>query len=799
MNFFNYQKRGAANCGFLQQLQDFKTNRTSTLTSTLLRLGWRGKKLPPLGGNNALQPYRSVYYVQIGAEKNGNGTKESPYNNIHNIFENMDIYYATVFQFTVVHVYVSGDPITTPVLPFGYNEDGTESAEWKAKQNLFRYQIERSFLVPTYGDQTDSISGTYGYCGNLVIHNAVFSYNENSDTHYGRMIDYGRNYYWYLSYAEFPPGIVWENCKFNIIYSDVPDDMVPDAETAYARRGDDNWDETELRGFTILELSKAVKKLHELAPDIYGYPSVASVRGIYFNNNAILLNSTFTVRLGKSGRGGRAINKTDGNRYVGQGGPAIDLEDTFKHDFNMVLLNSELDMTFCGPGDGADGYDTQEDYTENDVIIRGATGLSGGGSDYNFGVLNIGIYSVRNSKINIKIYNSARGGKGGDCTFDYSHVIQSRPVDDGKGGLGGSVLPYTNIEFSVYYMADSVLNIICDASAATSGLAGKNTTISIYSINDESELLESYTEPQRYYDGGLDRCDTDINITYCKNSEINVNCEKIGNILDASQPCITLTGNDHYNVTLNVTYDLTYNHCRWSEAVSDNDCVIPCVQLYTFQNMIDITKTDTEYIVTPRQIRNRVSQVTANVIYNNIPTELEADKLVEYGTERYVDQGQVKYRPKYRVTRSAPSYRIIGFRDISGYVVFPNVTNENKSNLVLDGESDEFGLRINTTKFPELTCASYTGTYEKMFDDWSNDWPIGITISGAPAVYITEIGEAREGGNASSGAKWGPITIPAGTPGAAVPQDQWSGGVCLPENMTTILNFSTERIELNLI
>lgn len=798
MNFFNYQKRGAANCGFLQQLQDFKTNRTSTLTASLLRVGWRGKKLPPLGGNNAPQPYRSVYYVQIGAETNGNGTKESPYNNIHNIFENMDIYYAAVFQFTVVHVYVSGDPITTPILPFGYNEDGTESAEWKAKQSLFRTQIERSFLVPTYGDQTDSISGTYGYCGNLVIHNAVFSYNENSDTHYGRMIDYGRNYYYYLSYAEFPSGIVWENCNFNIIYSDVPDDMVPDAETAYARRGDDNWDETELRGFTILELSKAVKKLHELAPDIYGYPSVGSVRGIYFNNNAILLNSTFTVRLGKSGRGGRAINKTDGNRYVGQGGPAIDLEDTFKHDFNMVLLNSKLNMTFCGPGDGADGYDTQEDYVENDVTIRGKTGLDGSGVGYMGSYVDVGMYSVRNSEINIKIYNSAKGGRGGDCTFDYSHVIQSRPTDDGKGGLGGVVIPYPGIEFSAYYMTDSVLNITCDTGAATSGLAGKHAKISIYSIYDESELLESYTEPQRYYDGGLYGRSANINITYCKNSEINVNCEKIGNILDASHPCVELTGNDHYNVTLNVTYDLTYNHCRESDAVSGNDCIIPCVRLYTYQNMMDITRTDTEYVVTPGQIRNRVSQVTANIIYNNIPTALEPDVLVEYGTEQYTDNGQTKYRPMYRASRSEPSYRIIGDVDISGYVAFPNVTIENKSNLVLAGEPDEFGLRINTTKFPELTCASYRGGYDKSFDGTS-DYPIGIPISGANAVYIPETGDVYDGGAASSGAKWGPITIPAGTPGAAVAQDQWSGGVCLPENITTILNFSTERIELNLI
>lgn len=795
MNFFNYQKRGAANCGFLQQLQDFKTNRTSGLTSTLLRLGWRGKKLPPLGGNNALQPYRSVYYVQIGAEKNGNGTKESPYNNIHNIFENMDIYYATVFQFTVVHVYVSGDPITTPVLPFGYNEDGTESAEWKARQNLFRYTIER-FLIPTYGDSSAS-KNVYGYCGNLIIHNAVFSYNENSDVHYGRMIDYGYSYYRYLNYAEFPSGIVWENCKFNIIYSDVPDDMVPDAETAYARRGDDNWDGDDLRGFTTLELSKAVKKLHELAPDIYSSTYVTAVRGIYFGNNAILLNSTFTARLGKSGRGGRAINKTDGYQYVGNGGYAISLDGTFENDLNMVLINSELDMTFCGPGDGGDGYDIRPDYTEDGVTIRGNTGSHGGDSRYYIGVINIGAYSIRNSKINIKSYNSAKGGKGGDCTFDYSHVIQSRPTDGGEGDLGGVVETHIDIEFNAFYMTNSVLNITHDSSNVANGLAGKNTTVSIYSIYDESELLESYTEPQRYYGGAATRTDTEINIAYCKNSEINVNCEKIGNVLNACQPCVMLTGNDHYNVTLNVTYDLTYNHCRKSDAVSANDCIITCVQLYNFQNMVDITKTDTEYIVTPRQIRNRVSQVTANVIYNNIPTELEPDRLVEYGTEQYTDNGQTKYRPMYRATRSEPRYRIVDFRDISGYVVFPNVTTEDKSNLVLDGEPDEFGLRINTTKFPELTCARYTGTYE--IDGWSNDWPIGITISGAPAVYIPETGDVCDGGNASNGAQWGPITIPAGTPGAAVPQDQWSGGVCLPENRTTILNFSTERIELNLI
>lgn len=797
MNFFNYQKRGAANCGFLQQLQDFKTNRTSKLTSTLLRLGWRGKKLPPLGGNNALQPYRSVYYVQIGAEKNGNGTKESPYNNIHNIFENMDIYYATVFQFTVVHVYVSGDPITTPVLPFGYNEDGTESAEWKAKQDLFRHQIQRSFDIPTYGASIAASKAVYGYCGNLIIHNAVFSYNENSDVHYGRMLNYGHNAYSYLSYAEFPSGIVWENCKFNIIYSDVPDDMVPDAETAYARWGNDNWDEDDLYGFTILELSKAVKKLHELAPDIYDNTSyVTHVQGIYFGHNAILLNSTFTVRLGKSGRGGRAINKTNGNQYVGDGGRAIYLDGTFNNDSNMVLINSELDMTFCGPGDGADGYDIRPDYTEDGVTIHGDTGSHGGDSIYYIGRIDIGAYSIRNSKINIKSYNSAKGGKGGDCTFDYSHVTGSRPTNNGEGDLGGVVETHISIEFNAFYMTNSVLNITHDSSNVANGLAGKNTTVSIY---DESELIESYTEPQRYYEGTATRTDTEINIRYCKNSEINVNCEKIGNVLNACQPCVMLTGNDHYNVTLNVTYDLTYNHCRESDTVSGNDCIITCVQLYNFQNMVDITETDTEYIVTPRQIRNRVSQVTANVIYNNIPTEIEADKLVEYGTERYVDQGQVKYRPKYRASKSYPGYRIVDFRDISGYVVFPNVTTENKSNLVLDGESDEFGLRINTTKFPELTCASYTGTYEKMYDGWSNDYPIGITISGAPAVYITEIGGARDGGDASSGAQWGPITIPAGTPGAAVPQDQWSGGVCLPKNRTTILNFSTERIELNLI
>ena len=798
MNFFNYQKRGAANCGFLQQLQDFKTNRTSTLTSTLLRLGWRGKKLPPLGGNNALQPYRSVYYVQIGAEKNGNGTKESPYNNIHNIFENMDIYYATVFQFTVVHVYVSGDPITTPVLPFGYNEDGTESAEWKAKRDLFRHQIERSFLVPTYGDSTATSNAVHGYCGNLIIHNAVFSYNENSDVHYGRMLNYGHNAYSYLNYAEFPSGIVWENCKFNIIYSDVPDDMVPDAETAYARRGNDKWDEDDLYGFTILELSKAVKKLHELAPDIYDNTSyVTHVQGIYFGDDAILLNSTFTARLGKSGRGGRAINKTDGNQYVGNGGHAIYLDGTFDTDSNMVLINSELDMTFCGPGDGADGYDIRPDYTEDGVTIRGYTGSQGGDSRYNIGVIGIGAYSIRNSKINIKSYNSAKGGKGGDCTFDYSHVIQSGPTSNGRGDLGGVVATHVNIEFNAFYMTNSVLNITHDSSNVANGLAGKNTTVSIYSIHDESELLESYTEPQRYYDGTAIRTDTEISIRYCKNSEINVNCEKIGNVLNACQPCVVLTGKDHYNVTLNVTYDLTYNHCRQSDAVSANDCIITCVRLYDFQNMVDITKTDTEYIVTPRQIRNRVSQVTANVIYNNIPTEIEADKLVEYGTEQYTDNGQTKYRPKYGTARSEPSYRIIGFRDISGYVVFPNVTTEDKSNLVLDGEPDEFGLRINTTKFPELTCARYKGTYE--IDGRGSDWPIGITISGAPAVYIPETGVVYDGGDASSGAKWGPITIPAGTPGAAVTQDQRSGGVCLPKNRTTTLNFSTERIELNLI
>ena len=798
MNFFNYQKRGAANCGFLQQLQDFKANRTSTLTASLLRVGWRGKKLPPLGGNTALQPYRSVYYVQIGAETNGNGTKESPYNNIHNIFENMDIYYATVFQFTVVHVYVSGDPITTPVLPFGYNEDGTESDEWKAKQSLFSTQIQRSFSIPTYGDSIAASKAVYGYCGNLIIHNAVFSYNENSDVHYGRMLDYGYNTYSYLNYAEFPSGIVWENCKFNIIYSDVPDDVVPDAATAFARYGGDRWDESELRGFTILELSKAVKKLHELAPDIFNATQVSAVRGIYFGNNAILLNSIFTARLGKSGRGGRAINKTDGYQYVGNGGYAIRLYGTFENDSNMVLINSELDMTFCGPGDGGDGYDIRPDYTEDGVTIRGNTGSQGGSSLYGT-VISIGAYSIRDSKINIKSYNSAKGGKGGDCTFDYSHVIQSRPTGNGEGDLGGVVETHIDIEFNAFYMTNSILNITHDSSNVANGLAGKNTTVSIYSIYDESELLESYTEPQRYYDGTATRTDTEINIEYCKNSEINVNCEKIGNVLNACQPCVMLTGNDHYNVTLNVTYDLTYNHCRQSDAVSGNDCIITCVQLYNFQNMVDITETDTEYIVTPRQIRNRVSQVTANVIYNNIPTEIEADKLVEYGTEQYTDNGQTKYRPKYRASVSRPGYRIVDFRDVSGYVVFPNVTTENKSNLVLDGEPDEFGLRINTTKFPELTCARYTGTYGHMYDAWGNNWPIGITISGAPAVYIPETGDVFDGGDASSGAKWGPITIPAGTPGAAVSQDQWSGGVCLPENRTTILNFSTERIELNLI